>query len=157
MRGATLKRDPRMSNAAIPKSASQHQGTSTAKGFWDYRLQAFASLVVGVFLGGFIWAFSRVATGHAEPWDAAGSYYLVGLFGAGFVSTLVYSRSCVYGTLGVYLGQAAYITFTSTPGDPHILPVFLSLLLFGLLPALVGSMVPFITRKLLKIDRQQTK
>ncbi len=146
-----------MPNAAIPKSDGLEHEASTANGYWDRRLLAFASFVVGVFLGGLIWAFSRAATGHAEPWDAAGPYYIGCLFGAGFVSTLVYSRSWLYGTLGVYLGQAAYMTFSSTPGDPKILLALLSVALFGLLPALIGSLIPFVTRKLLNINRRRIK
>ena len=146
-----------MSNAAVTTSDGQPHDISTADGSWHRRCLAFASFVVGLLLGGLIWALSRTATGVAEPWDAAGFYYLCCLFGAGFVSTLVYSRSWLYGTLGVYLGQAAYMTLSSTPGDPQILPALLSVALFGLLPALVGSLTSFGTCKLLRINRRRTK
>ncbi len=142
-----------MSNAAVTKSDGLQHETSTADSSWHRRFIAFASFVAGVLLGGLIWALSRTVTGVAEPWDAAGFYYFCCLFGAGFVSTLVYSRSWLYGTLGVYLGQAAYMTFSSTPGDPQILPALLSVALFGLLPALTGSLTSFGTCKLLKMNR----
>lgn len=146
-----------MSNAAIPKFDGLPHEISKADGSMGRRFLPFSSFVIGVLLGGLIWALSMTATGVAEPWDAAGFYYFCCLFGAGFVSTLVYSRSWLYGTLGVYLGQASYMTFNSTPGDPQILPALLSVALFGLLPALLGSLTSFGTCKLVRMRRRRTK
>ena len=146
-----------MSNAAATSPNVLPRETSTADGAWHRRFLALASFVIGLLLGGLFWPLSRTATGAAEPWDAAGFYYSCCVFGAGFISTLVYSRSWVYGTLGVYLGQVTYLTLSSTPGVPQILSALLSVAIYGLLPALLGSLASFGTCKLLRMNRRRTK
>lgn len=146
-----------MSNAAVTKCDALQNKTLTPESSWHRRLAAFASFAVGVLLGGLIWALSRRVTGFEEPWDATGFYYFFCLFGAGGVSTLVYARSWLYGTLGVYLGQVAYMTYNSTPGDPQVLPALLSVAIFGLLPAFTGSLASFFTCKLWRMNCRRTK
>jgi hypothetical protein len=146
-----------MANASVPNSDSLQHETATSRDLWVRHLFALASVVVGVVLGYLIWGCSRLATGHAEPWDAASHYYVVCLVGAGFLSTLVYPRSCLCGTLGVYLGQAAYMAVNATPGDPIILPALLSVAIFGMVHVFLGSLIPFVAWKLLNRMRSRTK
>ena len=50
--------------------------------------------------------------------------------------------------LGIYVGQVAYMEIiygpSLRPGDPVFLPAFISVALFGLLPAIAGAVLAFV-------------
>ena len=64
--------------------------------------------VLSAVLGAAVWALSMPLAGHAEPWDAEGPYYFVGLLVAGAISGAVMPRHLVVQYIGAVAGQAAY-------------------------------------------------
>ena len=115
------------------------------------RPSAVASLVTAATLGWLTWFLSVPVTGEAEPWDASGFYFYGSLFGSGILATILYPRNWWVSTLGVYLGQVTYIELwyspTLHPGDPIISPSWLSVGLFGTLPALLGALLIHLGRE----------
>ena len=73
-----------------------------------YQLAA-VQFFCGCILGAVIWWLSPIFTGHAEPWDASGSYFPVALFIAGALAACVWPPGFCLGSLGVYFGQLAYM------------------------------------------------
>jgi hypothetical protein len=138
-----------MSNAATPESDGLHHEVHPRRKQWSRGVRPFVSFFAGGLLGGLIWAFSMSATGHAEPWDAGGSYYVGCLVVAGCVSTLIYPRSLLYGTVGIWLGQIAYTSFVAIPSDAVVMPAFLAVTLFGVIPAFFGGLIAYFAGKIL--------
>jgi len=71
------------------------------------RRAAFAFLTAAV-ASGLIWVLSPLLTGHAEPWDADGPYYIVTLSVAGAVSGALVPRSLWAHYMGAVVGQLGY-------------------------------------------------
>ncbi len=67
------------------------------------------AITISGILAALVWAFSKHFTGHAEPWDGSFSYYLGGLFLAGFLSALVTPLPVWGHYLGAVTGQVAYM------------------------------------------------
>ena len=107
-----------------------------------------ASACAGFTVGWSILAFSKAVTGHAEPWDASGSYYWWCLVVGGFLCALVCPRCFILAPLGIYVGQVAYMEMiygpSLRPGDPVILPAFISVAQFGLWLAIAGAVLAFV-------------
>ncbi len=80
-------------------------------------------LLSGTIIGFLIWALSEPITGHLEPWDIDKPeiYYLLVLF-FGLVLGAVFKHGWWCGAIGLFLGQAVYMTvimpLLGHPGGP---------------------------------------
>ena len=72
------------------------------------RSRPLLAFLVAVGSSALIWALSPWLTGHAEPWDADGIYYLAALGVAGLVSGALMPRPLWVQYPGAVLGQLAY-------------------------------------------------
>ena len=140
-------------NPYVPPQASTTTPQKLADAPMRLRLSV-ASVLTGAAAGWCIWLLSRSVTGELEPWDSTGLYYRASLFAAGILSTLIYPRKFWLGPLGVYLGQVAYMETvyrTSLPrGDASILPSMIAVAVFGLIPAIVGALIPYVGWRFLR-------
>ena len=77
---------------------------------WSFRewIRAVGVLSIGTLLGMAIWWTSPVITGHTEPWDVEGRYYLGALAVAGFVASLALPKAFWVAPIGVVVGQLLY-------------------------------------------------
>jgi len=69
---------------------------------------AWKTLLVSASAAALVWALSPWITGHWEPWDADGIYYLAALFVAGAVAGLLSPQPLWAHYLGAFIGQLAY-------------------------------------------------
>ncbi|MBL8518013.1 MAG: hypothetical protein JNM76_13710 [Betaproteobacteria bacterium] len=72
------------------------------------RADSLRTLLLAMVLGAGIWALSSWLTGHREPWDAGGSYYVVALALSGVLAGAICPRPVWANYLGSVIGQAAY-------------------------------------------------
>ena len=72
------------------------------------RQRAAFAFVLAAALSASVWALSPLLTGHAEPWDADGSYYLSALAIAGAVSGSLFPKPLWAHYVGAVFGQAAF-------------------------------------------------
>jgi hypothetical protein len=87
---------------------------------WSFRDWCWAGVVLSValLLGMAIWWTSPLFTGHEEPWDAQGRYYVWALFVAGFAATVFRPKAFWLAPVGVCIGQLVYCRyFFETEGD----------------------------------------
>jgi len=66
------------------------------------------ALFIAGLAGAAIWALSPYATGHREPWDADGFYYIISLVASGVASGILAPRPLWAQYLGAVLGQMMY-------------------------------------------------
>ena len=66
------------------------------------------AFVVASALSASVWALSPVLTGHAEPWDADGPYYLFALAIAGAISGCLFPKPLWTHYMAAVVGQAAF-------------------------------------------------
>lgn len=71
-------------------------------------MSALLSAVLALVAGAATWWLSPVATGHAEPWDGSGLYYLGALVVGGALAGLATNRPLIPVTLGFATGQTVY-------------------------------------------------
>jgi hypothetical protein len=70
--------------------------------------RVWITVFVSAAVGALVWALSPWLTGHQEPWDAAGIYYVVALFVGGFVAGLLSPRPLWAHYVGALIGQMGY-------------------------------------------------
>lgn len=70
--------------------------------------RALAAFLVAAFASGLIWALSAWLTGHREPWDADGLFYLGALAVAGSLAGALVPRPLWAHYSGAVLGQLGY-------------------------------------------------
>ena len=92
--------------------------------------------VVAAIAAAIVWAASSVVTGHSEPWDAEGGYYLGGLLLAGLVAGAIAPYAPWAHYCGAIAGQLVYMILFQRVG-PLIGDGVLFLALYAL--ALVGG------------------
>ena len=68
-----------------------------------------------------MWALSPMLTGHAEPWDSGGPYYLSTLAIVGAISGGLFPKPLWAHYVGSVIGQAAYEVFFLDMGPLFIL------------------------------------
>jgi hypothetical protein len=109
---------------------------------WSFRdwFQAFVVFSVGLLLGMAIWWTSPVLTGHEEPWDAEGRYYVWALFVAGAVATGFLPKAFWVAPIGVYVGQLLYGLYLYEPATASMWPLGMVLAVFYSLAALAGAL-----------------
>jgi len=66
------------------------------------------TLAIAAALRAAVWALSPTLTGHAEPWDADGPYYLSALAIVGAITGSLFPKPLWAHYLGAVFGQAAY-------------------------------------------------
>lgn len=69
---------------------------------------AMVAIIVAAVLSALVWALSVPFTGHREPWDAEGPYYLVALVVLGAASGALVPRPLWGHYIGAVAGQASY-------------------------------------------------
>ena len=69
---------------------------------------ALVAILVAAGLSALVWALSVPFTGHREPWDAEGPYYLVALAVLGATSGALVPRPLWGHYVGAVAGQAGY-------------------------------------------------
>lgn len=67
-----------------------------------------STIIIGALLSAAVWAISPWATGHKEPWDANGLFYIASLIGGGFVSGLLTPKPLWAQYVGSVSGQLIY-------------------------------------------------
>ncbi len=100
------------------------------------------AIVAGLLSGYAIWLLSKPVTGRSEPWDAGGAaaaYYPAALFAAGFLG-LLFTRKRRPLLWSIYFGQVAFL-FTGPEGPGGLFPLGLIVLVFYMLPALLGAWI----------------
>ena len=70
--------------------------------------RAWMTILVSALAGARVWALSAWLTGHAEPWDADGPFYVAALAIAGSVAGLLAPRPLWAHYLGALIGQLGY-------------------------------------------------
>jgi hypothetical protein len=66
------------------------------------------TLLVSTIASASIWALSPLLTGHREPWDADGYFYLVALLVAGAVAGVISPKPQWAHYVGAIIGQLGY-------------------------------------------------
>lgn len=84
-----------------------------------------------------VWAASPAFTGHREPWDDDGPYFLVALAVVGFCGGLLSPRPSLLMAFGSFLGQLGYMVIFGRIG-PLILLGVIFLAGYSLVPAFAG-------------------
>lgn len=69
---------------------------------------AAITILVAAILGAAIWVLSPWVTGHKEPWDADGIFYVGALLAAGLVSGAVSPKPLWAHYFGSFIGQLGY-------------------------------------------------
>ena len=82
--------------------------------------RSWVTVLVSAAAGALIWALSPWLTGHQEPWDADGLFYVAALVVAGSVAGAITPRPLWGLYLGVLIGQFGYDLITQRIG-----PLFL--------------------------------
>ena len=70
--------------------------------------RAWVTVVVSATAGALVWALSPWLTGHVEPWDADGLYYLGALIVVGSVAGAITPRPLWALYIGALIGQLGY-------------------------------------------------
>ena len=111
------------------------------------RRAAFAFLVAAV-ASALIWALSPLLTGHAEPWDADGLYYLVALLIAGMVSGALVPKVLWAHYVGAVVGQLGYELLFLNIGPLFVLGIVF-LLVYSLIFLAAATVAAYVRNKLL--------
>ena len=101
-------------------------------------------------LGLLIWALSPMLAGHREPWDAQGPYYMVSLFIAGLVPTLIEPKRFWVWPIGVYLGQVLFIiggSFLWEIAGANLAVAGVVIMVFYMVPTVIGAGIGVVIRK----------
>jgi hypothetical protein len=72
------------------------------------KARAWLTVIVSAVASASVWALSPLLTGHREPWDADGLFYVVALTVAGSVAGLLAPRPLWAHYLGALVGQLGY-------------------------------------------------
>lgn len=109
---------------------------------WSFRdwFRAAVVLAVGVLLGAAVWWASPLFTGHDEPWDAEGRYYVATLFVAGFVATIFQPKAFWVAPIGVYIGQLLFGVYLYEPEGETLWPLGMAWALLYCVATLAGAM-----------------
>ncbi len=113
---------------------------------------AVARVIFGVALGWAIWALSPSVTGEAEPWDSMTPYYSGSLFIVGLLSSLLGRSGFYWGPIGIYIGQAAFLSMANPQGG--IIPAPIAVALFGTIQPLIGALLGSGFRYMLKARKK---
>jgi hypothetical protein len=70
--------------------------------------RAAVTFVVAAVLGATIWLLSPWVTGHSEPWDADGIFYLGALVITGLIAGIVSPKPLWAQYIGSFIGQLSY-------------------------------------------------
>jgi hypothetical protein len=71
-----------------------------------------------------VWAGSSYFTGHSEPWDGDGAYYVGGLLVAGIVAGIIAPYALWAHYCGAIFGQFLYMSLFQTMGPLVVIGVF---------------------------------
>ena len=95
--------------------------------------------MAGAVFGGLVWALSPALTGCEEPWDAAWPYYWIAMCVGGFVSRLASHQRFWIPIIGIYVGQVAFGVVAMGSSGPIIMPLFISVAIFGVPLTILGA------------------
>jgi len=109
---------------------------------WSFRdwFRAIVVFAVSLLLGMAIWWASPLCTGHDEPWDAGGRYYVGSLFVAGFVASFFLPKAFWVAPIGLYMGQLLFGLYLYEPEGATLWPFGMVLAIIYCLAALAGAL-----------------
>jgi hypothetical protein len=112
------------------------------------KLTFWLTFGLSVVLGALIWLCSQFITGTAEPWDAAGYYWQIGLLLAGFLPAVSSPRRFWLWPLGVLFGQLIIFAARAFQGPPSALwPVGVVYLVLFSVVTLAGAFLGWASRR----------
>jgi hypothetical protein len=96
---------------------------------------------LGLGLGAAIWLLSPLVTGHREPWDAEGLYYLAALLGGGALGGFLAPHAWFSVAVGIFVGQALVLVagLITNPASGGLWPLGVVFLAFYSVVALMGA------------------
>jgi hypothetical protein len=104
--------------------------------------RAARTLLLAAAAGALIWASSPWLTGHREPWDAEGFFYVGALTVAGAGAGALASKPLWAHYVGAFTGQLVYETLFLKPGPLFIVGIVFLLgysVVFALAAAVAGQ------------------
>lgn len=143
--GSSWLVDPKTVNfyAAIKRSSKKRIRSSRLE-IHECQMKRTAFMLAMV-LGALIWVASPIFTGHKEPWDENGPYYLIALVSAGVVVGWLEPRCSWLWPVAIYLGQFATIIVlmwaTPPSGADFFFPAGAVVLAAYSMLSLLGSVV----------------
>lgn len=118
------------------------------------QLQMIAQFCVGAILGVLIWALSEPLYGKPEPWDVGILHYWIAVAVSVCVAMLIRPKSWPVAAFAVYLGQVVYIACFYHPPTAIILPAWISVGIFGLIPTVLGCCLGWFVKGLFARKRK---
>ena len=85
--------------------------------------RAWLTILVSAVTSALIWALSPSLTGHREPWDADGLFYVAALVVAGSLAGVFVPKPLWAHYVGAVLGQSAYELLFMRMGPLFVLGV----------------------------------
>jgi len=104
--------------------------------------RASSTILVSAALSALIWTLSPWLTGHREPWDADGLFYVVALVVAGSLAGVLAPRPLWAHYIGAVLGQLGYELLFMPMGPLFLLGVAF-LLGYGIIFALAAAVAGY--------------
>jgi hypothetical protein len=92
----------------MPRQASPAASCRSCRTLGPMKSRAWVAVLVSVIASALVWALSPLLTGHREPWDADGVFYVAALVVAGSAAGLVAPRPLWAHYLGAIIGQLGY-------------------------------------------------
>ena len=114
------------------------------------------AFTLSIGLGLLTWVLSPLLTGQREPWDASGPYYMISLFTAGFVPSLIEPRRFWAWPIGVYLGQVLFLLgatvfwVVTDGGGANLVLVGVVLMPLFMWPTILGAGIGAAARKVVE-------
>jgi hypothetical protein len=113
------------------------------------RPYTWITLLLAALTSAAIWALTPVLTNHREPWDTAGSFYLVALGIAGAIAGAVAPRPLWAHYVGAFAGQLGYHLIFLRVG-PLVLIGAVFLLIYCAIFTVAAALAAFVRRRVAK-------
>ncbi len=115
-------------------------------------MSALLSAALAAGAGAATWWLSPLVSGHAEPWDGSGLYYLGALVFGGALAGLVTNRPLIPVTLGFATGQMAFGLLALPRGPLWVVGLFF-IGFFSLIAGGSGVLAHHLKRMILDRER----
>lgn len=115
------------------------------------KTRVWQTLIISALAGVSIWLLTPVLTGHREPWDADGSFYIVALVIAGAVAGALAPKPLWAHYVGSFAGQLAYELIFLHVG-PLVVIGAVFLLVYGAVFSMAAALAAFVRRQVVNIS-----